>query len=168
MKQRIKQFTDRTGTTPLPAESSQELCEQFKPFVLPRPDGDDGLFIEEVQELIDAVLAGDVVELVDAVKDIGVYYYQFVNILESAGVDYQGVSNLIADNNDMKYTTSYELAQRWELETGYKVESNIVFEGYEEVVYHCIKDDCGKIKKFKGFEKVNLLPFIPEVFVSYS
>ena len=124
------------------------------------------LLSEEVQELIDAVVDEDVTELADAVADIGVYYTQLVLLLERAGVNYQGVTEAVCQNNSAKYTTSTGLATKWIEEA--VIDGRDVYlstEEYEGTVYFCLKDkSTHKVMKPRGFEKVKLDQFVPEKF----
>lgn len=127
------------------------------------------LLQEEVKELAEAVCNMDVVEAVDAIGDMGVYYYQLVLLLERAGIDYKSACQAICTNNSLKYTTSAGLAERWLNEWQCEGNFDYYVSGTEvdEQMYYCLKDiKTKKVKKWKRFTQVSLKEFIPEKYLN--
>lgn len=182
MKSRVQQFAQRIGSKLFSYEdiSKKELINELNPFVVDRKDGKKGLLTEEVQELLEALEKGDILEVTDAVVDIQYYVYQMISWLEIAGIDFNGAMNAVCDNNDSKYTTSKELAWQWAEDyrfKGYHYDVNIVgIESYldeyacndEYTTYYCLKDSEGKVKKPIDFIPVDLSSFIPDKFKEKS
>ena len=177
MKSRVQEFAQRIGSNLFSYEdiSKEDLVKELKPFVIDRKDGKKGLLTEEVQELVDALNNGDILEVTDAVVDLQYYLYQMISWLEVAGIDFNSAMNAVCDNNDLKYTTSEALVRDWSLAhllrgNDYDIYSKQDYErsevlGYDFTVkYYCLKDSEGKVKKAVGHPKVDLLPFIPEKF----
>lgn len=158
MKNRVKQFTECTGTNPLNIDyiDLQYVLDRVKKIA------SDKLLGEEVQELRDAT---DVKNILDAIIDIGVYYNQLVLLMEHIGIDYINASNAVCDNNDLKYTTSLPLVMQWysnhklnNSDADVHIEDNEV----DGVKYFCLKNSGGKVVKYLGFPTVDLTEYIPE------
>lgn len=163
MKQQIEEFMKCTGN------DSPSFDNIDKERLLNKISKLTALLSEEVQELIDGLVAKSVVECVDAVGDIGVYYYQLVSLLERAGVNYSGACDAICTNNSLKFTTSTELAEKWLLELQEQGNFQCYISGTEvdNVVYYCIKDlKTHKVKKHIDFPQVSLKEFIPEKYLN--
>lgn len=162
MKQQVEMFAKCTGN------DNPSFDYLDKEYLKKKGDHLLDLMVEEVEELSDALRHQDITEMVDAIADIGVYYYQFVSLLERAGVDYQGVCDAVCENNASKYTTSAELAEQWLKEWqeqewfGYYVSATEV----DGQMYYSLKDlKTKKVKKWKGFPQVSLKEFIPEKYL---
>lgn len=128
------------------------------------------LLKEEVAELEDALVAKDVVEIVDALSDIRVYMDQFNYLQDKAGIDRVAVNEAVDQNNSLKWTTSEDLAISWLFDLEYAdvgvVETNVRFGGVDGSISgyktYCLKDLKGKVRKYKDFPKVDLKEFIPK------
>lgn len=116
------------------------------------------LIEEEVDELEDST---DISDVLDAVVDIGVYYSQLVLLMEHIGVNYTEACQAVCHNNDLKYTHSMPLVMDWYSnlkDKSARIEDNEV----DGVKYFCLKNQNGKVVKYKGFPRVDLTDYIPE------
>lgn len=125
------------------------------------------LLQEEVAELDDALVAKDVVEIVDALSDIRVYMDQLNYLQDKAGIDRVGVNEAVDLNNSLKWTTEFILAWKWfgEQPSPPVLDLHTTFwlneDGDKETTY-CLKDSNGKVRKHNNFPKVDLKEFIPK------
>lgn len=161
MKQQIELFAKCTGN------DNPSYDNLDKEYLLKKANQLLDLMSEEVEELSEALAEQDVKELVDAVADIGVYYYQFVSLLERAGIDYKGVCDAVCTNNSLKYTSSAKLAEIWLKQ--WQDDNNFSYcisgTNVDGEMFWCLKDiKSKKVKKPKNFEAVKLESFIPEKF----
>ena len=134
---------------------------------------------EEINELALAMIDGDKVEMIDAVADVTYTvawlgrmdvedyiddsmksWLTSINEIIRAGVEpisddqFMTALERVATNNAMKFTTDVALARQWESNSveGYKM-SSVEVEG---VIYYCLKDNNGKVRKWNDFPKVDL------------
>lgn len=163
MKERVLEFAKRIGSD-IGTLSYDDITTELLSDELYRFSSQaTGLLTEEVEELCDATIDEDIVEMLDAVIDIQYYLYQMINWLELAGIDFKGAFEAVCDNNDSKYTTSIQLAQKWYTEAK-AVGRDVVISDtqVDGVNYFCLKNSDSKVVKPEGFEKVDLFKFIPE------
>lgn len=169
MKHRVKQFAERIGSNigkPIDVDKDV-LIKELSPFVLPRTDGKSGLLVEEVEELTRAIYKKDVKEVLDAVVDIEYFLNQMILWLEKAGIDYQKACEKVCDNNDEKYSTSYNFIEakllEWSInDPWFSNTLHIDFNLVDGETYYCLKDTNGKVRKFVDFESVDLTECIPK------
>jgi len=154
VKQQIREFMSSTGILgALDYTDKTTLCCDLEDLV--------PLLQEELDEFQEAVNQRDVVETVDAVVDLMYFLQQAVIKLELAGVNIVECCNEVCLNNQLKYTTSYELAEGWLDGTPNRyVDENVAEDG---VTYYCVKDlDTHKVKKYNNFPSPDLKQHIPE------
>ena len=124
------------------------------------------VLVEEVKEIGDALVASNLVEVVDGVIDTLVVALGLWQKLENKGVDMNKAAELIAANNLSKYpslTKSEVVDATIEM---YKAK-NIEVEVTSNIPYHCYvfrNKVTGKILKPYGFESVDISSCIPEEF----
>ena len=124
------------------------------------------VLVEEVKEIGDALVASNLVEVVDGVIDTLVVALGLWQKLENKGVDMNKAAELIAANNLSKYpslTKSEVVDATIEM---YKAK-NIEVEVTSNIPYHCYvfrNKATGKILKPYGFESVDISSCVPEEF----
>ena len=157
MKRQVHEFMSAIGTLP-PNESLDlpTLIAGLKPLV--------PLLQEELHELNAAIESNDVIECVDAVIDLKYFLTQAVIWLEQAGCDVVRSGELVCENNRLKFTTSYDLAQQWLYSKGnildFYIDGNRAEDGE---YYYCIKDEVThKVKKYSNFPSVDLTDCVPQ------
>lgn len=149
-------FAERTGTSVEYNISKGRLFDYSSHF-------HKKLEEEAVTELWEAMLLKDVEMLVDSYTDTVVYVDQWGDALSKAGIDIVGAQEAVALNNELKYTTSHELAVDWYRE--HRIRGNIytIYDTtVDGVTYFCLKDENNKVKKPIGHPLVDLTPFIPK------
>ena len=171
MKERVKQFMACIGTLPPHYDEmdKETLVEGLKPPVMPSVDGKEGLLIQEVNELIDSIESYDILEIIDAVIDIQVYLDQIKIQLENAGISVNLAEVLVCDNNDEKYSTSFEFIEakliEWQQNDPWFA-AKLRIEGNRNPLdgqfYYCLKDENNKVRKFVDFQKVDLGQCVPD------
>lgn len=114
-----------------------------------------GYIKEELQELHDAIEAGDLVEQLDATVDILVTVFGFMQKLEKQGADLEKAMLKTAKNNLSKFPTDRDVVQ--DTIKFYKEKGKDCTSSYS-VVYNrwVIRDEQGKYKKCKGFVENDL------------
>ena len=160
MKHRVKQFGRCTGTLPEDGEiGKEELIEGLFPLILK--------IKEEVEEFEEAVINEDIKEVLDARTDLQYYLDQITIWLEAVGVNIELAEELVSNNNDEKYSSSYDFVEAKYLEWGQtdhwfasrlRIDGNIS----DGVTYFCLKDTANKVRKFVDHPKVDLLPCLPK------
>lgn len=121
--------------------------------------------LEEAQELYDAAFNRDPVELLDGVIDNFVTNSGLLAIIQSSNFNFDQAIDDVLENNDLKIFSTYSEAvekleelQEYDDSTIYSIEENYVY----GVPSYCIKDNLGKIRKFKNFPRVNLNDYVPK------
>jgi len=130
------------------------------------------LIQEELNELQESCNLEYVQGVLDDTGDIKVYVHQLESLLERLGCNVVGSNQGIAENNSLKYTQSFELAQRWlnEHDFGYAQLGvanpfYISKNEYDDETFYCLKRrDTDKVSKWCGFPKVDLDDFTPKEF----
>ena len=118
---------------------------------------------EAVTELWEALLLKDIVKLLDSYNDTVVYVDQWGDALKKAGIDVVGAQEAVALNNELKYTTSHELAVDWYREHRNRGNIYTIYDTeVDGVIYYCLKDENNKVRKPVGHKPVDLTPFIPK------
>lgn len=160
MKQKILKWLCATGSNPY------ELLDADKEVILARFKARQELKIEELQEQLDALKAGDFVEFLDGILDEYVYLSQDMVDLEVLGVRVNDAFLEVLNNNESKLTTSEDYimiqhALRVNDAKGvndWYVDSNV----YDDDVYHCLKrHDTNKVTKFLDHVKPDISQFVP-------
>jgi hypothetical protein len=161
MKQQVKEFMYAIGLKPLSFDEANK--GNLKQRLLDRIQWHQ----EELNELKDALEENDWTAALDAIVDIRYFALQDEIELEEAGFDVAKAKELVCENNSLKYTISFELANRWarELNTTYiYVDVN---QGEDGLNHYCIKDlQTDKVKKYYDFPKVDLSSCVPDKFKS--
>ena len=89
--------------------------------------------------------------------------------LKKAGIDVVGAQEAVALNNELKYTTSHELAVDWYREHRNRGNIYTIYDTeVDGVIYYCLKDENNKVRKPVGHKPVDLTPFIPKHFIGSS
>lgn len=120
--------------------------------------------LEEVLETKEAAKNGDWVEVLDGAADIK-YVADYIPILlEAIGVQFKKGFKEVCKNNNLKFTTSLELAHKWQEEkTAVGVETYISEVEYEGETYYTVRRTAdNKVTKFNEFPSVQLERFIPK------
>ena len=123
------------------------------------------ILLEEVLETKEAASECDWVETLDGVCDIKFVASELVTQLESVGIDFNGAFEAVCENNNLKYTTSSELANKWWLEQSEKgVQCHIHETEHEGCKFYVVRrNEDNKVMKYEGFEPVDLAPYIPTI-----
>lgn len=117
--------------------------------------------LEEVAETQEAAKAGDITEVLDGVVDIWYVAGYLQTLLESLGVNVHSAFLEVCSNNDEKFTTSLELAEKWKAQKDFPCYiSETVYNG--ETYYMVRREDNDKVTKYDDFPKVDLTSFIPK------
>lgn len=121
--------------------------------------------LEEVLETKEAAKEADWVETLDGVCDIWFFASQLVTQLESVGINVNGAFEAVCENNNLKYTTSKELASKWLIEQTEKgVECHMHETEHEgESFYVVRRNEDNKVLKYNDFPIVELTPYIPTI-----
>lgn len=156
MKNKNIQFAERTGTSVDYNIGKKELFKYSLNF-------HKKLEEEAVTELWEAILLKDVKKLLDSFNDSQVYLDQWGDALKKAGIDIVGAQEAVALNNELKYTTSHELAIDWYREHRNRGHIYTIYDTtLDGITYFCLKDQNNKVKKPIGHPAVDLTPFIPK------
>lgn len=118
------------------------------------------MLVEEAKEFLKAAQECDLTELLDAQADVQVV---LDGAIYGSQQDHDGAMEAVCLNNDLKYTTSPDIAAKWlpEIEEAKGVKCKIVESMFKGVVYYSVHSlDTGKIMKPVGHPKVNLRPFV--------
>lgn len=112
------------------------------------------IILEEVKEYIKAAEEGDEEELKDGIIDILYTSLRLVSLFEQR-YDIEAGMEVVAENNNLKWTESFLIAQHWlqGMPESIKVNKSVISDG---AVYYCLKDENGKVRKWQGFPKVDL------------
>ena len=150
------EFAERTSTSVEYNISKRELFKYSSDF-------HKKLEEEAVTELWEAILLKDVEKLLDAYNDTIVYADQWGDALSKAGIDIVGAQEAVALNNELKYTTSHELAVDWYREYSLRGNNCTIYDTtIDGITYYCLKDENNKVKKPIGHPVVDLTPFLPK------
>lgn len=120
-------------------------------------DNQIGYIWEEFTEAVEALEAGDLVELVDGACDLHVVVTGLIQLLEAKGVDMKGALRAVNENNLSKFVP-----------INYRIQYDIAHDltVNEKYARYVIKDSVGKIRKPSNFKAVDLLPFIPATLIT--
>ncbi len=146
LEKRVKQWNARCGNTSCTKDST---LEEVVSYTLPQAK----VILEEVKELLAALEDRDETEIKDGVVDVLFTSLRLVSLLKNK-YDIFGMAEKVCDNNDLKYTTNeVEICEhdKWDVEGTDICEATV-----EGVKYYCLKDENGKVRKWKGFPKVEL------------
>lgn len=122
------------------------------------------LVLEEAQETYDSALVADYLEMLDGACDALFTLAQNIQLLESAGFDFEGAYQAVIDSNMKKVFNSFyeacsakeKLEERDDVE--YFVETNV----HNGLPFYVILRQDGKVMKPVDFEKVSLEKFLPQ------
>lgn len=120
--------------------------------------------LEEAQEIYNASMLSDYVEILDGVCDNLFTLAQLIAMLEAAGFDVDGAYQAVLDNNNTKVFNSFfeaceakeKLEERDDVE--YFIETNYV----EGIAYYVVVRSDGKVMKPHNFVPVDLTRFVPK------
>lgn len=154
MTKAITKFNHIVGNAP--KENPQDVLEQII--------NQCTYLLEEVLETKEAAKSGDWVEVLDGAADVKYIADYLRDLLESVGVQFDKGFKAVCENNNLKFTTSLELAQKWQEEkTAIGIETYISETEYEGVTYFTVRRTAnGKVVKFDGFPQVKLKKYVPK------
>lgn len=123
------------------------------------------IFLEEVLEVKQAASEGDWAETLKEVCDVKFVASELVTQLESVGIDFNGAFEAVCENNNLKYTTSSELANKWWLEQSEKgVQCHIHETEHEGCKFYVVRrNEDNKVMKHIDFPSVALTSYIPTI-----
>jgi len=162
MKELIKSFMCATGSMPTFEEMSNDLYIKSQLELVEK-------LVEEVLEFKESLLERDYTNSVKELIDIKYVLSQCEIVAEVAGVDVNLAEALVCDNNDEKYSTSYDFVEakllEWRENDHWFAAKLWISESVSELdgqTYYCLKDDNNKVRKFVDFPKVDLSECIPK------
>lgn len=154
MSKQVTRFNHIVGNAPAqePLDVLQQIINQCT------------YLLEEVLETKEAAKSGDWVEVLDGAADVKYIADYLRDLLESVGVQFDKGFRAVCANNNLKFTTSLELAKKWQEEkTAVGVETYISYSEYEGVMYYTVRrTENGKVVKFDGFPQVKLKKYVPK------
>lgn len=114
------------------------------------------IILEEVKEFIKAAEDGNEEELKDGIIDILYTSLRLVSLFEQRYNIDEGMK-VVAENNNLKFTEDELLAAEWlrNQPDNIKVNKSSI-PGWPDDIFYCLKDENGKVRKWKGFPKVDL------------
>lgn len=149
--QRIIRFNKIVGNPPVGIDGTKEAF--WKQVELQA-----SLVLEEAKEMYEAALNRDLVECADGWADVRYLNEYMETLLSESGVNTQKVKDMVADNNDQKFTASF-----FKAESGRDYHNLLGVPAYveqvevEDGVYYVIKRKSdGKVLKFPGHIPPNL------------
>jgi hypothetical protein len=121
---------------------------------------------EEAKELLEAVEAEDMQQVLDGFLDVRYTNEYMEDLLVAGEVDTKKSWESVCNNNDQKFTTSYTYAMESKEALEAKgVECYVDQTQYEgEIYYVCRRDEDNKVLKLKHHESPDLSLFVPEEF----
>lgn len=122
------------------------------------------LLLEEAQELKNAADNLNYVEVLDGALDVKYVLTNVLDTLSQYGFKVDEGWNEVCLNNELKYTTSWDLVNQWSKQC--EVEHTIVTKEFEgELYYHLSRTSDGKVIKQVNHPKVNLKYYVPDEFL---
>ena len=119
--------------------------------------------LEEVLETKEAAKAGDINGVLDGVADVWYVAGYLQTLLESLGADVKGAFLAVCDNNDLKFSTSLELVEKWKNEKDFPCYiSETVYNEDGQTYYMLRREEDNKVMKHSEFPAVDLTQFIPK------
>lgn len=114
------------------------------------------IILEEVKEFIKAAEDGNEEELKDGIIDILYTSLRLVSLFEQRYNIDEGMK-VVAENNNLKFTEDELLAAEWlrNQPDNIKVNKSSI-PGWPDDIFYCLKDENGKVRKWRGFPKVDL------------
>jgi hypothetical protein len=140
-----------------PSEDSCVLAEQVT--------NQSTILLEEVLETKEASKLSDWEKMLDGVCDVWFVSSELVTQLISVGIDVKRAFKAVCENNALKYTTSYELAEKWYTWNACtnNIDCHIHKSEYEGQNYYCVRrNEDNKVLKWEEFPTVDLKRFIPK------
>lgn len=114
------------------------------------------IILEEVKEFIKAAEDGNEEELKDGIIDILYTSLRLVSLFEQRYSIDEGMK-VVAENNNLKFTEDELLAAEWLRNQPDNIRVNkSAIPGWPNDIFYCLKDENGKVRKWKGFPKVDL------------
>ena len=114
------------------------------------------IILEEVKEFIKAAEDGNEEELKDGIIDILYTSLRLVSLFEQRYNIDEGMK-VVAENNNLKFTEDELLAAEWLRNQPDNIKVNkSAIPGWPDGIFYCLKDENGKVRKWKGFPKVDL------------
>ena len=153
----VEKFNTVCGNPPKTVDNTkEEIWKQLS--------NQSNILKEEMNELLDACDAEDIVEVLDAVVDMYFVLDYFPTIFKSLGIDFAGASYAVDENNATKFSRSLELITK-----SAKAHNDNGNPCYTEGVkyggdyYYVVKRvSDNKVQKPVDFVPVDLKPCIPE------
>ena len=122
--------------------------------------------LEEAQELKDGVDKLDFEAVLDGALDAKYVLTNLLDTLEQYNFEVKGGWDAVCDNNDLKYTTTEDLAKTWLYQVD---DEDIVLKTVERpywTFYSLMRKSDGKVMKHDYFPKFDLSQYVPEEFSS--
>ena len=114
------------------------------------------IILEEVKEFIKAAEDGNEEELKDGIIDILYTSLRLVSLFEQRYSIDEGMK-VVAENNNLKFTEDELLAAEWLRNQPDNIRVNkSAIPGWPDDIFYCLKDENGKVRKWKVFPKVDL------------
>lgn len=149
----IKKFNFAMGNAP--ADTPAGILDQIKTQC--------SYLVEEVLEVKEGCRNGDWENVLKEVADVNFVAAYLRTLVEAAGCDYGKAFRKVCDNNMQKFTTSFDLAEKWLHERKDVDGCHIEETEFDGVSYFCVRRDSdGKLLKFKDFPEVNLKRCLPK------
>lgn len=122
------------------------------------------LILEEAKEQYEAAKNRDIVEVLDGFLDVKYLQEYMDTLLKEVGIQTVDGFLAVCDNNDQKFTTSADLAERskdHQVNVN-GVASSVHIAKYDGEVYYVVKrDEDGKVLKLLHHEAPDLAQYIP-------
>lgn len=160
MSKQVEMFNYIVGNAP--SEDTKELLQQIM--------NQCTYLLEEVLETKEAAKNGDWAGVLDGICDVQYVASYLPVLIEAVGVQYKKAFKEVCKNNNLKFTTSLELARKWQEEkTAVGVETYISEVEYEGETYYTVRRTVdNKVTKFNEFPSVQLERFIPKELLNAS
>lgn len=155
-RERVIKFNEIAGNAPIGLEDKDQFWEQVI--------SQSKLILEEAQEQYDAALAHDLTEMVDGACDVD-YLQTYMDILvQESGVNLGCAKDMVAMNNDQKYTLSEDLAvQSAEAQKAKGVECYVHKTEWRGDTYYLVKrTEDNKVLKLLKHVAPNIRATIPK------
>lgn len=158
MNHRITKFNYIVGKPPLAGITENEHL------VWKQIEEQAARVLEEAKEMMKACRERNMQEILDGFVDVWYTNEYMEDLLLACGVDTKTAKNEICNNNDQKYTTSWNLAEDTRMEYFDKATATVVDEvEYEgETYYTVLRAEDNKVMKLKGHVPPNINKCVPD------
>lgn len=159
-KEEIVRFNHVAGNAPVGLDGSPEdVWKQIEKLA--------ELNLEEAQEMYDAAVARDIVEVLDGSSDNWYLREYMDELLKALDIDVPGAKWRVCQNNSSKYTTSEDYAlDSWAEYAKKGVPAEVVEVEYEGKTYYTIKVN-NKVMKLKFHSRPNLSECVPDSTIKF-